>query len=108
MKQYIYDKSSSIRFPSRDMSVDDLKSSSVYSILFRTDCVLTEVDGGIVTNIQPLYQMKEAYGVTAEDPDQALEECIQKQKEREEAAKQQAVTLTDIQAQMDALCGIES
>lgn len=103
--QKLYDKQSSLVLPNGSTwTVEDFAASEFYRPLATIDCVIT-VDGGVLTSFIPLSSMKAQWDVTTEDPEQALAECLEKQKEQEEAAKQEAATISDIQAQMDALAG---
>lgn len=104
----IYDKKSSMELPDGSVwSFEDFKNSKFYRPLASVDCVI-ETDNGILKSFVPLSSFKSMFGVTTEDPEQALAECLEKQKEQEEAAKQESSTISDLQAQMDAICGIES
>ena len=105
----VYDKQSNLAMPDGTVwTPEQLQASKFYRPLIARDCVITTTSDGILRSFQPLADLKDAYGVTAEDPEQALSEIQQKRAEAEQQAQQEAATLSDIQAQMDALCGIES
>lgn len=106
--QQIYDKKSSLVLPNGETwTVEDFAKSSFYKPLATVDCVV-DVDGGVLTSFSTLAGMKAQWGVTTEDPEQALAEIQQKRAEAEQQAQEEAATVADLQAQMNALCGIES
>ena len=105
MNKVLYDKKSSLTFPSgKTYTYDELRNNSAYSILGMMPCVLTE-EAGIVMAIEPLYQLKQTYGVTTEDDEQALQECIEKEKELAEKNRNEMTSLQDLQEEIDALVG---
>ena len=97
----VYDKKSALTFPSgATRTADELRASGEYGVLFATDCVL-DVEDGVTYSMQPLNQMKRAYGITESDPEKALALVIEAQKAAEEAAEKEAVALDDLQAQLE-------
>lgn len=103
MDYKIYDKTSSLTFPNgRTATADELKEEKPYTALFASPCVIGTEDG-ITYTMQPLADMKMSYGITTEDTEQALTECIAEMERREEQAKQDAVTMDELKAQNDEL-----
>lgn len=104
--ELIYDKQSNITMPDGTVwTPEQLQSSKFYRPLIARDCVITTTSDGVLRSFQPLADLKDAYGVTTEDPAQALAEIQQKRAEAEQQAQEEASTISDLQAQMDALAG---
>lgn len=102
----VYDKKSNITMPDGSVwTPDKLKESNFYRALVARDCVITTTSDGVMTSFQPLADLKDIYGVTTEDPEQALSEIQQKRAEAEQQAQEEAATVADLQAQMNALSG---
>ena len=96
----VYDKQSPLTFPNgATKTAQELRESGEYGVLFATDCVV-DIEDGIAYSIQPLNQLKRAYGVTEPDPEKALALVVEAQKAAEEAAKQEAVTMESLKAQL--------
>lgn len=105
----IFDSSKQYTLPNGvTYSGNDLKEKSGYELLKNVPCVVN-VTGGVMTSMQSLAAFAEQYGVEYEgEEEDILAKTIEaKNKQEEENAKERA-TIFDIQAQMDALCGIES
>lgn len=97
----LYDKKSSLTMPNgRTRTASDMKESGEYDLLFVRDCVIDVSDAGVFQSYQALDDVKRAYGVTEPDPEKALALVIEAQKAAEEAAKQEAVTMESLKAQL--------
>lgn len=103
----IYNKEESLTWPNmKTMTVEELKKDDDYMVMFTGDWVIDTTEDGITWSFFPLSNMKEAYGVQEEDPETALQKCLEEKAKREEQAAQDAVTIQNLQEQLDALAGI--
>ena len=104
--EQIYDGTSDLKLPNgRTYTASELSKKGFYSPLFCGDPCVIDVENGFLKSFTLLDSMKGQYGVTEDDPERALAECIVKRKEAQEQAKAEAVALSDLQAQMNALSG---
>ena len=100
MRYEIYDKKSSLTLPDgTTATAEELSANNQYAMLFKTDCIIG-VEAGIMHSFYPLSNAKEAFNITEPDPEKALALVIEAQKAAEEAAKKEAVTIEDLQAQI--------
>lgn len=98
----LYDKKSPLTWPSgRTMTAEEMRASGQYDLLFDYDCVVDTDAEGVSCAYSRLQVEKDAYGITEPDPEKALALVIEAQKAAEEAAKKEAVTLDDLQAQLE-------
>lgn len=110
MKQYkYYDRTYSLTFPSgRTLSPQELADSEIYSALGTIDCAIVVLSDGVTYEYKRLGELKEAYGVSNEDPESAVSEVNEKIRKAEEEAAARHSSVQSIQAQLDALAGISS
>lgn len=110
MEFVLYDHKSSVTFP--DMSAwtpEDLENSNEYKDFMSKsqegayNDVVLQVANGIVYYYEFLGNMKARYNVLEEDPETALEAVKEAIRKEEEAAKQEKLTLSDMQDQLNAL-----
>lgn len=80
---------------------DSLKATGDYDTLLNSTCAIEIDEDGVTSAYYTIKQLKDAYGITEPDPEKALALVIEAQKAAEEAAKKEAVTLDDLQAQLE-------
>lgn len=110
MRKYkYYDRTYPLTFPSgKTMTPDEMASSDIYTALGRLDCAIITLSDGVTYEYRLLGELKNEYGVENDDPVSAVEEVNEVIKRQENERDDQYVSIQEIQAQMDALCGIES
>lgn len=98
----LYDNESTLTFPNgKSYTAEELKAHPFYSRLFAEPYVLTYGVGGKVVSFQSLADMKEAYGVTADDPEVALAEIEAEIAKRQEAEVEQVNMFDAINQRLD-------
>lgn len=97
----LYDGKSNLTLPNgKTKTADELKASGEYDLLFQGECAIEVSEDGVMRTFSTLESLKLSYGITEPDPEKALALVIEAQKAAEEAAKQEAVTMEDIKAQI--------
>ena len=102
-----YDRSTSLTFPDgTSMTAAEMAESDFYRLLGTVDCAICRYPSGAVYFFQLLDELKMQYGVDEADPADAVAAINEKAAEMEEHAAQEAASLADVQAQLDALAGV--
>lgn len=93
----IYDHKSSLTLPTgKTMTYEELKASGRYKTLCEEICVIGVDDNGIFRSYTRLSDLKSVYGITTEDPEQAMNECLAAQEEAVQQSKQEQANLEQV------------
>ena len=80
--------------------VESLRSTGEYEALLNNVCAIDVSDDGVTEAYYTMRQLRKQYSVDTADDEKALAEIIDKIQAAEEAAKKEAVTIEDLQAQI--------
>lgn len=106
----VYNKTDNVKLPNgEEKTPDELRSDAFFKTLVEEDCIVDIDDDGYLHWFEKVSSLRVEYGIEdLEDPNAVLAEVTRIRQEAMDRSVIMNVALADIQAQMDALCGIES